>query len=46
MGVAGDTEELFITWVGSSNNFYGQLTRLDWQELKEFLAKLSDYCHR
>ena len=35
----------FITWVGSSNNFYGQLTRLDWQELKEFLAKLSDYSH-
>ena len=45
-GVAGDTEELFITWVESSNNFYGQLTRLGGQELKEFLAKLSDYCHR
>ena len=45
-GVAGDTEELFITWVESSNSFYGQLTRLGGQELKEFLARLSDYCHR
>ena len=45
-GVAGDLEELFITWVESSNNFYGQLTRLGGQELTEFLARLSDYCHR
>jgi len=45
-GVAGDTEELFITWVESSNSFYGQLTRLGGQELKEFLARLSDFCHR
>ena len=45
-GLAGDTEELFITWVESSNSFYGQLTRLGGQELKEFLARLSDYCHR
>ena len=45
-GVGGDTEELFITWFESSNNFYGQLTRLGGQELKEFLARLSDHCHR
>ena len=45
-GVAGDTEELFITWIESSNSFYGQLTRLGGQELKEFLARLSDFCHR
>jgi len=43
---AGDTEELFITWIESSNSFYGQLTRLGSEELKEFLNLLSDHCHR
>ena len=42
----GDVEELYITWVESSNNFYGQLTRLGRQDLQDFLARMSHHCQR
>ena len=41
----GETEEVMVVWVESSNSWYGQLTRTR-AEMREMLSRLSDHCLR
>ena len=41
----GEVEEVQVSWVESSNNWYGQLAGAR-AELREFLGRVSSECHR
>ena len=41
----GEVEEVQVSWVESSNNWYGQLVGVK-AELREFLSRMSGECHK